>query len=73
MIRVALRPLALAWVLLASPGCPRNTQTPERPGRALTCSSVADCQPDGGATCGALRNCVDRRCEDAPSLFIPCE
>ncbi|NOY94301.1 MAG: hypothetical protein GXP55_24245 [Deltaproteobacteria bacterium] len=73
MPRLCRRSVGLVLALLCLAGCPRNTQTPERPGRAQTCSSLADCQPDGGATCGALRNCVDRRCEEAPSLFIPCE
>jgi len=66
------RALTGALLLLIMSGCPRNVQAPDRPGRAESCTQVADCQPDAGVLCGALRNCVDLRCEAEPSLFVPC-
>ncbi|NCQ60526.1 MAG: hypothetical protein GW913_07645 [Myxococcales bacterium] len=65
--------LSLALVAWFLGGCPRTTQVPDRPAHAQVCNNLVDCQPDAGVLCGALLNCVDRRCEQEPSLFVPCE
>ncbi|MCS6799280.1 MAG: hypothetical protein NZ898_12265 [Myxococcota bacterium] len=54
---------------LASGGCPREPEVPARgPGQA--CERLEDC--NDGARCGALRLCIDGRCEQRPSLERPC-
>ena len=58
--------IALAFSLT---GCPKQVSAPEPMG-ANPCRQLTDCNP--GASCGALRLCVDGFCEAQPSLVRPC-
>ncbi|MDW8245792.1 MAG: hypothetical protein RMJ84_04365 [Sandaracinaceae bacterium] len=54
---------------LLGAGCPRKLEEPQAMGQA--CESNADCNAPS-LRCGALRVCVRNRCEQTPSLYIPC-
>ena len=59
--------VALAGLLA---GCPRDVVEPPRSPDAVPCDRNEDC--NGGAACGSLRVCVDKLCEQLPSLVVPC-
>ena len=63
-----LRRLAIV-LALALTGCPRQVTAPEPMG-TTPCRQLTDCNP--GASCGALRLCVEGFCEAEPSLVRPC-
>lgn len=69
-VRGVPRPLFVVCLLLA--GCPKQREPAQRSPAAQSCSTDADCNGDGGVTCGLLRQCVDRLCESAPSRPVPC-
>ncbi|MDH5492559.1 MAG: hypothetical protein OEY14_11465 [Myxococcales bacterium] len=52
--------------------CPKETPEPDPP-LSTPCSTHAECNPDGGAICGALVACVDGYCALEPSIALPCE
>jgi hypothetical protein len=62
------RLFALCVLALVLAGCPREPRAPDPRGEA--CGNSEDC--NGGATCGALRACVEGFCEDQRSLIRPC-
>lgn len=64
------RSLLVACLLLA--GCPKQQEPAQRSPAAESCTSDADCNADGGVSCGLLRQCVDRLCEESPSRPVPC-
>jgi hypothetical protein len=66
-----MRTIVAAFLLLLA-GCPPDPSEPTRPDEARACLTDVDCIPDGGDACGAIIACVDQRCEDEPSRFVPC-